>query len=127
MPGPYQRLLGRILREFGVAQDEASDPVQPIDGAGRQDAEGLTVSASRPVDEFRPHASLLPGTTVLVAYTLRRRTSGHGSKSARASGDGARVAAIIREVAPSAAPEHDVFRLASERSRTGTSAARWNK
>jgi hypothetical protein len=57
-PCPHEGLLGRILREFGIAQDKASDPVQPIDGAGSQDAEGLTVSASRPVDEFRLHGSL---------------------------------------------------------------------
>ena len=57
-PGSNQRVLGCILREFGVAQDEASDPVQPIDGATGQDAEGLMVSASRPVDEFRLHVSL---------------------------------------------------------------------
>ena len=40
--------------------------------AACQDAEGLTVSASRPVDELRLHASLLSGATDLVAYTLRR-------------------------------------------------------
>ena len=57
-PGSNQRVLGGILREFGVAQDEASDPVQPIDGATGQDAEGLVVSASRPVDECRLHVSL---------------------------------------------------------------------
>jgi RNA polymerase sigma-70 factor, ECF subfamily len=49
---------GCILRKFGVAQDEASDPVQPIDGATGQDAECLVVSASRPVDECRLHVSL---------------------------------------------------------------------
>ena len=57
-PGSNQCVLGGILREFGVAQDEASDPVQPIDGATGQDAEGLMVSASRPVDECRLHVSL---------------------------------------------------------------------
>jgi len=66
-PGPDQRLLGGILREFGVAQDEASGRVQPIDGAARQDAEGLAVSASRPVDELRLHASLPSEATDLVA------------------------------------------------------------
>ena len=57
-PGSHQCFLGCILRKFGVAQDEASDPVQPIDGATSQDAEGLVVSASRPVDECRLHVSL---------------------------------------------------------------------
>ena len=57
-PNPHQRLLGGILREFGVAQDEAGDRVQPIDGATGQDTEGVAVPASRPVDEHRLHASL---------------------------------------------------------------------
>jgi hypothetical protein len=78
-PGPHQRVLGRILREFGIAKGEASDRVQPIDGASRQDAEGLSVPASRPVDELRLHASLLPGATDLVAYTLRRSAAAAGS------------------------------------------------
>src|SRR6185503_11118317 len=41
-----------------VAQDEASDSVQPIDGAAGQHAEGLSVSASRQLDELRLHVSL---------------------------------------------------------------------
>ena len=53
--------MGCILREFGVAQDEAGDRVQPIDGADGQDAEGLAVSASRPSDELRLHADPLGG------------------------------------------------------------------
>jgi hypothetical protein len=57
-PGPDQCFLGCILREFGVAQDHASDGVQPIDGATGEHAEGLAVSASRSVDEFRLHVSL---------------------------------------------------------------------
>jgi hypothetical protein len=35
--------------------------VQPIDGVAGQHGEGLAVSVSRPVDELRLHASLLPG------------------------------------------------------------------
>ena len=66
-PGPHQCILGRILREFGVAKEESSDRVQPIDGAACQHAEGLTVSASRPLDEFRLHASLPSEATDLVA------------------------------------------------------------
>jgi aminoglycoside phosphotransferase len=60
-PRPNERVLGGILREFGVAEDQSSDPVQPIDGAACQHAEGLAVSASRQVDEFRLHGSLLVG------------------------------------------------------------------
>jgi hypothetical protein len=80
-PGPHQRLLRRILREFGIAKGEPSDRVQPIDGTGRQDTEGLTVSASRPVDEIRLHASLLSEAADLVAYTLRRARRALGSNS----------------------------------------------
>jgi len=54
--------------------------MQPIDGAGREYAEGLTVAAPRPIDEIRLHASLPPVTTSLVAYTLRRRDSSLSSK-----------------------------------------------
>jgi hypothetical protein len=75
--------LGGILREFGVAQDEASGRVQPIDGPAGQHAKGLSVSASRPVDELRLHASLLPWATKLVAYTVRRRPMPGGSFSGR--------------------------------------------
>jgi hypothetical protein len=62
--------LGRILRKFGVAQDEASGCVQPIDGTAGQDAEGLSVSVSRPVDKLRLHASLLPRATDLITYKV---------------------------------------------------------
>ena len=73
-PGVDQGLLGRILREFGVTKDEPSCRVQPIDGAGGQDAEGLAVSASRPVNELRLHASLPSGVDDLPGiYTLSRR------------------------------------------------------
>jgi uncharacterized protein (DUF1697 family) len=78
-PGPYQRVLCGVLREVGVAEDQASDRVQPIDGANGQDAEGLVVSASRPIDESRLHASFPSGATDLVAYTLRRCTMPIGS------------------------------------------------
>ena len=74
--------MGRILRKFGVAQDEASGCVQPIDGATGQHAEGLSVSVSRPVDKLRLHASLLPRATDLVTYTVRRSTMPTGSKNA---------------------------------------------
>ena len=57
-PGSDEGVLGRVLREVGVAKEESSDRVQPIDGAGREHAEGLTVSASRPIDELRLHARL---------------------------------------------------------------------
>jgi len=66
-PGPYQCFLGRILREFGIPEGEPSDRVQTIDGAGRQDAEGLTVSTSRPVDELCLHAPLPSEATYLAA------------------------------------------------------------
>jgi hypothetical protein len=78
-PGAHQGLLGGILREFGVAQDVASDPVQPIDGAAGQDVEGLAVSASGSVDELRLHASLPSEATDLVTYTLRRATGSRSS------------------------------------------------
>ena len=78
-PCPHQCLLGRILGEFGIAEDETGDRVQPIDGAGGQDTEGLAVSASRPVDELRLHASLLSRATDLVAYTLWRGATVAGS------------------------------------------------
>ena len=65
-PGADERFLGGILREFGVAKDEASDAVQPIDGATGKHGEGITVSASRSFDELRLHASLPSGATDLV-------------------------------------------------------------
>ena len=79
-----QGILGRIFREFGVTEDEASGGVQPIDGAGGQDAEGLAVSASCPLNELRLHAWLLPkSTTDPVVYTLSRSEGHSGSNSVR--------------------------------------------
>ena len=78
-PGPDQCVLSGILREFGIAQDEASGRVQPIDGADGQHTEGLAVSVSRPFDELRLHASLPSEATDLVTYTLRRSARGSGS------------------------------------------------
>ncbi len=60
-PGSHQRILGGILGEVGVAQDQPRDRVQPVDGAAGEHGEGLTVSAARPLDEFRVHARSLPG------------------------------------------------------------------
>src|SRR3954465_10648525 len=51
-------VLGPILPEPGAAGDASSGCVQPIDGAGGQDAEGLAVSTSCPLDELGLHAWL---------------------------------------------------------------------
>jgi hypothetical protein len=73
--------LGRILRKLRVAEEQASDPVQPIDGAGGQNGEGFAVSPSRPVHDFRLHAWLPSEMTDLVVYPQWRRRGLRGSNS----------------------------------------------
>ena len=72
-PSSHQRILCRILRKIGVAQDEASDGVESIDGVADKDGEGLAVSASRPVDEVRlQHPAPSLGRPTWSLYTLWR-------------------------------------------------------
>ena len=79
-PGSHQRILCRILCEIGVAQDEASDGVESIDGTAGQDGEGLAVSASRPVDEVRlQRPAPSRGRPTWSLYTLRRSATPGGS------------------------------------------------
>ena len=66
----------KLGREFGIAQDHASDAVQPIDGTHGEHAEGLTVSASRPFHECCLHAPLHLEATDLVAMQITAETAG---------------------------------------------------
>jgi hypothetical protein len=72
-PGSEKGFLGRILGEVGVAQDESSDGVQPIDGAARQHGEGLSVPTACPGDELRLHASPSQERPTVASYSTAER------------------------------------------------------
>ena len=69
---PDERVLDRILGEVGVAEDQASDRVQPIALAGRETFERLPVAVLRSFDEFQPHR---PSSTARAGPVDRLRSN----------------------------------------------------
>ena len=61
LPGPNQGFLHRILREGRVPKDETSNRVEAISSGGREDFEGLVVSATGSLDEISPHSLSISG------------------------------------------------------------------
>jgi hypothetical protein len=46
LPRPNERVLHRILNKVGRPEDQTGDCVQALAGGGREDLEGLMVSAT---------------------------------------------------------------------------------
>ena len=101
-PGADQGVLGRIMREIGVVQDQPGDAVEAIDSASARTAKAsrsprLALSTSSACNAPRPPSAR----PIWSLYTLRR--------SARASGS---IFGLVREVAPMADASGEAQQLA---------------
>ena len=67
-PGGHERLLGRVLGELRVPQDETRDGIESTDRAARQLRERLPIACHRPFHEVPMHRASHCIATWLVAH-----------------------------------------------------------
>jgi hypothetical protein len=78
-PRTHQRVLCGILREVSVAEDQAGDGVQPIDGSASEHRERLAISTSSTLHKLGVHTGSLVERPIRPLYTVRRCSKGWGS------------------------------------------------